>query len=188
MLLRGIFRSFVSCWNPKPPGRSKLVFSEPTLLTTAHETSLFDCGKEPLNHFLQRFAIANQGGGLSRTYVVESEGRVVAYYSLAPASVEPQNAPERILKGQPRHAIPCILLARLAVDRSAQGFGLGRFLFKDALLRAYQAHEQIGGRAFLVHAKDEEAKLFYSRYGMLPSPSNSLHLFLLFKEIRALLR
>jgi GNAT superfamily N-acetyltransferase len=119
--------------------------------------------------------------------VVAVDERVVGYYSLAPAAVEPQDVPERVLKGQPRHPVPCILLARLAVDKSFHGQGLGKFLFRDALLRAYRAHEQIGGRAFLVHAMDDEAKAFYIRYGVLPSPTHPLHLYLLFKDVKALL-
>lgn len=161
--------------------------SEPVLLDKGHETASFDCGKEPLNIFLQKFALENQKGGLARTYVVLSAGKVVGYYSLAPAGVEPSEAPERVMKGQPRHPVPCILLARLAVDQSTQGTGLGKFLFRDAMLKALAAHEQIGGRAFLVHAMDDEAKAFYSKYGMLPSPTHPMHLFLLFKDIRAML-
>ncbi len=163
------------------------MLSEPVLLDQSHDTSGFDCGKEPLNDFLKSFALTNQQGGLARTYVALSDRRVVVYYSLAPAGVEPVDAPERVMKGQPQHPAPCILLARLAVDRSAQGMGLGRFLFRDAMLKALRAHEQIGGRAFLVHAMDDEAKAFYSKYGMLPSPTHPMHLFLLFKDIRAIL-
>ena len=73
------------------------------------------------------------------------------------------------------------------MDRTAQGAGLGKFLFRDALLHAYQAHERIGGRAFLVHALDVDAKAFYMKYGMLPSPTDPMHLFLLFKDIRTIL-
>ena len=163
------------------------MISEPILLDKSHDTSLFDCGKEPLDLFLKGYALVNQQGGLARTYVAISEGKVVGYYSLAPAGVEPAEAPERVMKGQPQHPVPCILLARLAVDKSAQGTGLGKFLFRDALLRALRAHNEIGGRAFLVHAIDDEAKAFYSKYGMLPSPTHPMHLFLLFKDIRSML-
>ncbi len=163
------------------------MLSEPVLLDKTHDVGSFDCGKEPLNSFLRGFAITNQQGGLARTYVVVSERRVVGYYSLAPAGVEPADAPDRVMKGQPRHPVPCILLARLAVDQTAQGTGLGKLLFRDAMLRALRAHEQIGGRAFVVHSMDEEARAFYSKFGMLPSPTHPLHLFLLFKDIRTAL-
>jgi hypothetical protein len=44
--------------------------------------------------------------------------------------------------------------------------------------------EAIGERAFLGHAKDEEAQSFYLNFGMEESPTNPLHLLLLFKDIR----
>jgi GNAT superfamily N-acetyltransferase len=163
------------------------LLSSPVLLSKSHDVSSFDCGKEPLNTFLKSFALQNQTGGLARNYVVLEDAKVVGYYSLAPAGVEPEAAPEMVLKGQPRHVVPCILLARLAIDKSAQGTGLAKFLFRDAMLRAFQAHEQIGGRAFLVHAMDNEAQAFYARYGMMESPTHPLHLFLLFKDIRLML-
>lgn len=173
-------------------------FSAPALLDKGHDVSRFDCGKAPLNLFLRKYALGNQAGGAARTYVVLASGsvdeggkterpRVVGYYSLTPAAVMPAEAPERVMKGQAQHPVPCILLARLAVDQSVQGRGLGPSLFRDALLRAFNAHEQIGGRAFLVHAMDEDARRFYEKYGMLSSPTDPLHLFLLFKDIRALL-
>lgn len=172
------------------------LFSAPALLDKGHDVSRFDCGKAPLNLFLQKYALGNQAGGAARTYVVvlardekgeTRSGRVVGYYSLTPAAAMPEEAPQRVMKGQAQHPVPCILLARLAVDESVQGRGLGPSLFRDALLRAFNAHEQIGGRAFLVHAMDEDARRFYARYNMLPSPTDPLHLFLLFKDIRALL-
>ena len=168
-----------------------MILSTPILLDKQHDTSGFDCGKPALNGFLQKHALGNQAGGAARTYVVVDEARgpgtVVGYYSLAPAAVIPQEAPERVRKGQAQHPVPCILLARLAVAGRYHGQGLGASLFRDALLRALNAHEQIGGRAFLVHTMDEEARRFYEKYGMLPSPTDPLHLFLLFKDIRALL-
>ncbi len=156
----------------------------PTLLTKQHDLSGFDCGKQPLNDFLLNFALQNQAGGSSRTYVVLRENRVVGYYSLAPASVLPADAPARVTKGQGNYPVPVILMARLGLDSKEQGKGLGKALLRDALRRALQGSEAIGGRAFLVHAKDEDARAFYSKFGMEESPTNPLHLFLLFKDIR----
>ena len=80
--------------------------------------------------------------------------------------------------------MPVILLARLAVDKSEKGKGLGSGLLRDALSRVISAAEIIGGRALLVHAKDEQAKAFYERFGFEPSPIDSFHLFLLLKDVR----
>lgn len=156
----------------------------PALLTKSHEIAGFDCGKAPLNDFLIKYALQNQASGGARTYVMARNSRVIGYYSLAPASVVPEDAPARVMKGQARYPVPVILMARFAVDQSEQGKGLGKALLRDALRRALQGADAIGGRAFLVHAKDDEARAFYQKFGMEASPTNTLHLFLLFKDIR----
>lgn len=71
-----------------------------------------------------------------------------------------------------------ILLARLAVDVTERGQGLGAALLKDALVRTLQAAEIAGLRAMIVHAKDDAAKRFYEKYGFEPSPIDAYHLFL----------
>ncbi len=159
-------------------------FSFPVLLTQEHELAGFDCGKAPLNNFLVKYALQNQASGGARTYVLTRGKRVIGYYSLAPASVAPEDAPARVMKGQGRYPVPVILMARFALDLGEQGKGYGKTLFRDALRRALAGAEAVGGRAFLVHAKDEEARAFYARFGMEASPTNPLHLFLLFKDIR----
>ena len=156
----------------------------PVLLTKAHGITGFDCGKLPLNDFLLKYALQNQASGGARTYVLTQGNRVIGYYSLAPASISPADASARVLKGQGRYPVPVILMARFAVDQGEQGKGYGRALFRDALRRALNGSEAIGGRAFLVHAKDAEAHAFYLKFGMEESPTNSLHLLLLFKDIR----
>jgi GNAT superfamily N-acetyltransferase len=70
-----------------------------------------------------------------------------------------------------------ILLARLGLDRSVQGTGLGGDLLKEALARCAGAADQIGGRAVLVHAKDAGAAAFYQRQGFMPLEQNPNHLF-----------
>lgn len=144
----------------------------------------FDCGKLPLNEFLKKLALQAQASGGARTYVMTRGQRVIAFYSLAPASVSPENAPARVTKGQERFPVPVILMARFAVDQSEHGKGFGKALLRDALRRALNGAHAIGGRAFLVHAKDEEARNFYLKFGMEQSPTNPLHLFLLFKDVR----
>ncbi len=156
----------------------------PVLLTKSHDIADFDCGKVPLNDFLTKYALQNQASGGARTYVLTRGNRVIGYYSLAPASVSPEDAPARVMKGQGRYPVPVILMARFALGRAEQGKGLGKIFFRDALRRALAGAEAIGGRAFLVHAKDDEARAFYLKFSMEESPTNSLHLFLIFKDIR----
>ncbi|MSP21378.1 MAG: N-acetyltransferase [Alphaproteobacteria bacterium] len=155
-------------------------------LTASHSLDAFDCGKEPLDRFLKRFALTNQKSGSTQTYVVcRGEARVVGYYSLCVGAVEHAEAPERVGKGLARHAIPVMLLARLAIDRTEQGRGLGKALLKDALLRTARAADIAGIRALLVHAKDDESRAWYASLDFEPSPTDAYHLFLLLKDMRA---
>ncbi|MGH2361368.1 MAG: GNAT family N-acetyltransferase [bacterium] len=162
--------------------------SGPEPLTGGHNVKNFDSGKQELTEWLRRYALQSHQAGASRVYVVHRTGRVVGYYALAAGSVEPEEAPERVKKGLGRHPIPVILLARLAVDISVQRQGLGAALLKDALRRTTSAADEIGARAILVHAKDDEAKAFYRHFDFEPSPTDPLHLFLLMKDLRTMLK
>jgi GNAT superfamily N-acetyltransferase len=160
----------------------------PDPLTSAHDLTSFDCGKAALNSFLRRFALVNQFSGTSRTYVVHRDNRVLGYYSLAAAAVDPAGAPSRVGRGLARFPIPLTLLARLAIDRAEQGRGIGSALLKDAFKKFLMAQEIVVSRALLVHAKDDEAGRFYAHYGFEPSPIDRHHLFVLTKDIKKTLR
>ena len=116
------------------------------------------------------------------------ERRVVGYYSLSAGSVLREESPPRIGKGLAKHPVGVILLARLAVDRGERGTGLGKLVLVDALVRAANAADQIGARAVLVHAIDEEAATFYEKFGFERSPFDSKQLMLLMKDLRASLK
>lgn len=155
-------------------------------LAGAHAVESFDCGQPALNQFLQRFALVNQKSNSAQTYVCCQTGVVVGFYSLAVGSVEPATAAPRVTKGIPQHPVPVMILARLAVDREHQGVGLGKALLKDALKRTAQAADIAGIRALLVHAKDDNARQWYLNWEFEPSASAPFHLFLLMKDIKAL--
>jgi GNAT superfamily N-acetyltransferase len=157
-------------------------------LAKAHAVESFDCAAEPLNAYLRRFALTNQNAGAAQTYVAVTGEHIVGYYSLSTAQVEYAEAPEPLRKGLARHPVPVVLLARLAVDRTWQGKGLGAALLADALRRIVGAADIIGVRAVMVHAKDEAARRFYEHFDFDPSPVEPLHMFLLVKEIARLLK
>ncbi len=150
-----------------------------------HQVAAFDCGVPALNEFLTRHALANHQSGAAKTFVATADRHaVVGYYSLAASQVIYADAPPRLQKGVARHPIPVVLLARLAVDSTWQGQGLGPGLLKDAILRVLSAAEGIGVRALLVHAKDDNAKAFYLHYDFEPLPGYPMHLVLLLKDAR----
>ena len=125
-----------------------------------HVLEGFDCGKEPLNRFLVRNALQSQQASGSQTYVALAADRVIGYHTLVVGEVAPALVPERVKKGLGAHAVPIMLLARLAVSEDWKGRGIGSALLKDALLRTVQAGDIAGIRAFAVHAKDSEARDF----------------------------
>jgi GNAT superfamily N-acetyltransferase len=147
----------------------------------------FDCGHPALNQFLQRFALVNQKSNSAQTYVSCHSDSVAGFYSLTVGSVAPSTAAPRLVKGLPQHPVPVMILARLAVDLKHQGSGLGKALLKDALMRTAQAGDIAGIRALLVHAKDEPARRWYLNWDFEPSASDPFHLFLLLKDVKALL-
>ena len=168
------------------PGAENL--NPPVLLTKDHDRNTFDCGVPALNDYLKKYALQNQKKHAARTYVATRSNRIVGYYTLAYGSLSLEEAPQSVRSGLPRHPIPMILLARLAVDSSEQGGGLGAALLKDALLRTIQAAEIAGLRAMIVHAKDESAKRFYEKFGFERSPIDAYHLFLRLSDMLSSLR
>ncbi|MBX3568390.1 MAG: GNAT family N-acetyltransferase [Rhizobiaceae bacterium] len=155
-------------------------------LTRKHAVDAFDCGEEPLNRFLVRYALPNQQANASQTYVGLSGENVIGFYTLVVGEVAYEGAPERLTIGLARHPVPIMLLARLAVGKDWQGKGVGAGLLRDAILRTLQAADIAGIRAFTVHAKDDRARSFYRHFGFVESPSDPLHLFALVKDLRSL--
>ncbi len=153
-------------------------------LARHHAVEEFDCGSEPLNQFLIRYALINQLSHASQTYIGLAEDEVIGYYTLVVGEIGYADAPERLTKGMARHPIPLMVLARMAVSRQWQGKGVGTGLIKDAMRRTVSASEIAGIRAMAVHAKDEEARTFYRRFDFEPSPIQPLHLYMLVKDLR----
>lgn len=164
-------------------------FERPVPLIADHNVSSFACGNDALDSFIKNHAPQNQSNNSARTFVSTRRGspEVVGYYSLCAASVEFEQSPERIRKGLARHEVPLVLLARLAVDLSCQGVGLGASLLVDAFGRFLTAQESIGARALLAHAKDDEARAFYQKWGFVSTDGLPLHLYILTKDIKATL-
>lgn len=162
-------------------------YREPCRLSPQHVVTTFHYGRPPLDDWLKRYALVNQRSGTATTFVTTlgDTGEVVGYYSLATGGVDRQDAPPRVTKGIPNHPVPVIILARLAVHADHHGRNLGRHLLRDALLRVANAAEEIGVRALLIHAKDDDVRDFYlAQAEFEPSPVDPLQLFLLMKDLR----
>jgi GNAT superfamily N-acetyltransferase len=153
-------------------------------LARHHVVDDFNCGQEALNRFLIRFALTNQQANASQTYVGLADSAVIGFYTLVVSEVSYDDAPERLTRGLARYPVPLMLLARLAVSHEWKGKGVGAGLLKDAMRRTMQVADIVGIRALAAHAKDGEARAFYEHFGFVPSPTDSLHLFILTKDLR----
>jgi GNAT superfamily N-acetyltransferase len=155
----------------------------PRKLTREDVREGFDSGAPELEEWLARYSWQNQRADNATTYVTVLDGRVVGYYAIAVANVTSESAPVAVAKGAPRQ-VPCLLLARLAVDEVMQGLGLGQGLLVDALRRTVSLADAVGIRTLLVHARDDAARQFYlAQAEFLESPSDPLHLLLPVKDI-----
>lgn len=148
------------------------------LLTKAHDRKQFDCGEPSLNEWLQRMALQQQEKNYARTrVVVESDApiRVLGYYALLPAQIDTTHFPSGHKLPE---RLPCLLLGRLAIDRSSQGRRLGELLLADAIERTRRSIIEIGGAGLYADALNERAAAFYRQYGFQPLQDDPLRLFL----------
>lgn len=159
-------------------------------LAAHHEVDRFDCGREQLDRWLRAYAGQGHRRDTARTFVVCRRGEtdVVGYYTLVASQVEQGEATSEVQRGTSKHfPIPVCLIARLAVDQSAQGIGLGRSLLLDALQRTERASRSVAMRAVLVHALDDEAAAFWARFGFQTATAEPLTLMVPLEAVRRVL-
>jgi GNAT superfamily N-acetyltransferase len=159
--------------------------SEP--LADRHQLEPFSSGNDALDVWLQRHARHAQSMRTARTFVWHTgDDLMAAYFSLAAHLVVRAECPRTIARGAPA-AIPAVLLARLALDRSLHGQGLGGELLLDALSRAVQASDVAAARLVVVDAIDEAAVAFYEHHGFTAVPGNRQRLVQKISDIAAAL-
>ncbi len=137
----------------------------------AHDRAAFDCGEPALNDFLRRHARQSHDSGGAKTFVatpLEDGAWMLGFYSLSPASIDFARTPAVVRKGLARHEVPVFRLARLAVDVTQQGQGLGGVLLMAAGQRCLRAAAEVGGVALLIDAKSERAAAWCAGFGAIP--------------------
>jgi predicted N-acetyltransferase YhbS len=121
----------------------------------------------------------------ARTFVLLGGTVVVGYFGLTMGSVQRVDAPAKLVRGLPQYPIGTVLLARLAIDRSVQGEGLGSRLLAHALRKAVAAGEAAAARLVVVDAIDDGAAAFYARHGFVATPEHPRRLYRRMKDVRA---
>jgi GNAT superfamily N-acetyltransferase len=132
------------------------------------DRSQFRCGEPDLDRFFHKFAGHNQFKHyVGVTYVAVEDTRVLGFATISPAHVEIEGLPATARKKLPRYPLPVLRLARLAVDESARGQGLGAQLLRFVLQLALRMADAYGCVGVVVDAKPD-ALDFYARYGFMP--------------------
>ena len=159
-------------------------------ISRGHHRDAFDCGDAALNEFLRHHARKSHERGGAKTFLAINDGdgkTILGFYSVAPASVAYDCTPLLIKRGLARHEVPVFRIARLAVDRSVQGCGLGGQLLLAAGRRCLLVASEVGGVALLIDAKNERIAQWYAGYGALQLLDQPLSLLLPLKSIHSAL-
>jgi len=120
-----------------------------------------------LDRFFRQFAGQNQfRHHLGVTYVAVDDQNILGFATVAAAHVEIDELPAAVRRKLPQYPLPVLRLARLAVDQSAQGQGLGLQLLRFVLRLALQMADDYGCLGVIVDAKPD-AVAFYAKYGFL---------------------
>lgn len=146
------------------------------LLADRHRLDAFSSSNRELDEWLTRHAHHAAAMNTGRTFVWHAgDDRVVAYFTLAAHRVQRAHVAKRVGRGSPAE-IPAVLLARLALNTSLHGEGLGGELLWDALTRAVAAGTIAAARLVVVDAIDDNAAEFYRHHGFVPNPDDAHHL------------
>jgi len=138
--------------------------SEPEQLTSDHQILDFDCGTPSLNDFLKQNALRNIASRATITYVVCFQGTnvVAGYFSICPGAVDRADLPGKYKRKMPS-LVPVMVLARLAIDNTVKGNGVGEDLLQAAFLLAQKHSKFIGATGLMVNALPDAID-FYVKY------------------------
>ena len=136
-------------------------------LRETDERAAFRSGDAELDRFLQQFAGQNQfKHHLGVTYVAADDRAILGYVTVSPGHLVIEELPAAQRKKLPRYPLPVLRLARLAVDGTATGQGLGTLLLRFVLDLAVRMADELGCVGVVVDAKPGAIE-FYARYGFV---------------------
>jgi GNAT superfamily N-acetyltransferase len=144
-----------------------------------HDREAFDSGEPTLDAYLRERAGQHQRDGIATTHVLADDRapvRILGYCSLAAAQLNLADLREADRSRLPRHPVPAVRIGRLAVDRTAQGRGIGRLLLGHAMNGALALRKQLGVRVLIVDALHENAAAFYRLHGFRATTADAMTL------------
>lgn len=144
----------------------------------------FDCGEQSLNEYLTNRMRQHDEKNIAKSFLYVVDAEIVGYYTLSPTTIDfSETYPDIAKKNKfPKHPIPAILLARLAIDKQHQGKGYSDLLMAEIVTKAFVATKSVGGVGLVVDALHQKAAQYYEKYGFSISPVDPLKLFMSLKE------
>jgi GNAT superfamily N-acetyltransferase len=137
------------------------------LLQEDDDRSSFQSGDEQLDLFFHRYAGQNRlRHHIGTTYVAVEAGTTLGFATVTVGHIEIDNLPSSLRKKLPDYPLPILRLARVAVDRNAQGKGIGEHLMRTVFSIAIELWEKLSCIGVVVDAK-AGAERNYSRYGFV---------------------
>lgn len=131
----------------------------------------FQCGSEPLNDYIRRYASQDVHRNIARVFIATPENdprQLSGFFTLSAGSVSCSSLPASLARKLPRYPVPVALIARLGVDKKFQGKGLGSILLADACQKVSQASTVLAVAGIIIDAKDDDAISFYKHFGFIP--------------------
>jgi GNAT superfamily N-acetyltransferase len=147
------------------------------LLIDAHPIKPFDCEDSDLNEFLFEKAKDFKKEFLATTFLIESESRTVAYYSIFhdSLSIEEQDFAskssfKKFLKNMVSHpkrhlkSFPALKIGRLGIDKEYKGKGLGKKIVSYIISETLNLNDKQACKLITVDAYRESIG-FYRNMG-----------------------
>ena len=147
------------------------------LLKENHPIKPFDCEDDDLNDFLFNKALLYQKELLATTFVIESEERILGYYSVLNDSLQlkKEDFPSKskykkflsyLIPHPKRHlkSVPAVKIGRLAIDKTCKGKGLGKMIMQSLMDECIDFNKKIACRLITVDAY-KGALTFYQKLG-----------------------
>lgn len=128
----------------------------------------FQSGNIELDRFFLRYAGQNQfRHHIGTTYVaVDDGGTILGFATVAASEMSAARLSAAARRRLPAYPLPALRLARLAVDRRAQGKGVGKALLRAVFALTHRMAADMGCVGVVVDAKPE-AVGFYRTLGFL---------------------
>jgi len=137
-------------------------------LQPADDRSAFCSGDPDYDDFIRKYAGQYQfKHHIGVTIAAVEDERVVGYATVVPGHLEIEELTQAERGRLPRHPVPVLRLARLAVDERYQGMGLGRRLVREVFLLALRMRDEFGCVAVSVDALGSRES-FYTALGFQP--------------------